>query len=385
VGSVVAIVGIVTTGAVAPAVASSLPVVNAVTTYSGGYTLDGFGGIHPFGVGTGTQPAATSGGAYWNGWDIARGVALLPNRKGGYVVDAYGGIHPFATGANAMPAALLGTPYWNGQDMARGITIASDGRGGYVVDRTGALRPFTIGAGRTAPLSGNGVFAATTVAVQGVALIDDGTDGFTVDGTGGLHRFGVGANARPPAAVGAAAWTGWDIARDVALMPAAVDPIHAALSISPASGVRPFAVVADASASTDGDATPIATYRFDFGDGTTVGPQAKPTASHTYTVAGNYTVWISAGQTLVLTQRAFQDFDTSDTSTAGCYGCDPTLCSTAVSPTVPVINITVGGIISRYYDRGQVLNTRGVDAAGCPYTATRNDESEAWTAVPGPG
>ncbi len=626
VGLIVAVMGIATVGVVAPASASTRPAVITATNHMGGYTLDGFGGVHPFAVGTGPAPAATSGApywngwdiargltllangtggytldgfggihpfivgagatppaltgvAYWNGWDIARGVALLPNLKGGYVVDGYGGIHPFATGTNSRPPAARGAPYWMGQDMARGITITADGKGGYVVDRTGALHAFAIGAKGVAPPTANGVFVATGVAVQGAGLVDDSTGGYTVDGYGHLHRFGVGSNARPPAATGAAVWPGWDIARDVALMANPPDTIHAALALSPTSGAAPLTVVADASASTDTDSSPIATYTFDFGDGTTVGPQSKATASHKYAAAGSYAVsvtvadtkgntavatapnpvvvdgapiaglqvapawnvadfaviadasssadtdatpiasyefdfgdgttvgpqskataahtyasadtytvtvtvtdtagfegtaardiavhapsssgvdvyagyydthhryvlhpkpspwmgsastvfvgtpdpstggwdtgavridnstgasvsatvtvtvgkktfdlWgsraIPSGQSLILAQTAFQNFDTSDTSTAGCYSCDPLLCITSVSPTVPVINVTIGGVLSRYYDRNQVLNTRGADGAGCPYTGTRNDESQAWTAIPGPG
>ncbi len=546
---------------------------------TGGYTLDGFGGVHPFVIGAGATPPALTGVAYWNGWDIARGVALLPNMKGGYVVDGYGGIHPFATGANAVPPAASGTPYWNGQDMARGITITADGKGGYVVDRTGRLHPFAIGGIGVAPPATHGVFVASGVAVQGVGLVDDNTGGFTVDGYGHLHPFRVGANTRPPGTAGTAVWPGWDIARDVALMANLPDTIKAGLSLSATSGAAPLTVVADASASTDTDSSPIATYAFDFGDGTTVGPQSKATASHKYTAAGSFTVtvtvtdtkgntasaasptpvvvdaapiaglqvapawnvadlavvadasssadtdatpiasykfdfddgttvgpqskatashtyavagtytvsvsvtdtggltgsatreitvhapsasgvdvyagyydthhrynlnpkpspwmgssnivfvgtpdpstggwdtgavridnstgasvsatvtvtigkktfdlWgartIPAGQSLVLAQTAFENFDTSDSSTAGCYSCDPALCVTSVSPTVPVINVTIGGTVSHYYDTNQVLNTRGVDGAGCPYTGTRNDESQAWTAIPGPG
>ena len=54
-------------------------------------------------------------------------------------------------------------------------------------------------------------------------------------------------------------------------------------------------VIADGAASTDTDLTPIASYRFDFGDGTppvvTLAPTA--TASHTYAVAGTYTVTVT--------------------------------------------------------------------------------------------
>jgi PKD repeat protein len=59
-------------------------------------------------------------------------------------------------------------------------------------------------------------------------------------------------------------------------------PPAATLTLTPTSGLSPLAVTADASASTDTDATPIASYTFDFGDGTVVGPQASPTANHTY-------------------------------------------------------------------------------------------------------
>jgi PKD repeat protein len=57
-------------------------------------------------------------------------------------------------------------------------------------------------------------------------------------------------------------------------------------------------VTADASASSDTDATPIADYRFNFGDGTpVVGPQAGATATHTYTTAGTYTVTVTVTDT----------------------------------------------------------------------------------------
>ena len=57
--------------------------------------------------------------------------------------------------------------------------------------------------------------------------------------------------------------------------------------MTPSSGGAPLAVTANASASTPGSGT-ITSYRFDFGDGTIVGPQPDPTASHTY-AAGLWT------------------------------------------------------------------------------------------------
>src|SRR5207249_4838386 len=61
----------------------------------------------------------------------------------------------------------------------------------------------------------------------------------------------------------------------------------AALSVSPGTGNEPLAVTATAVGSSDPDGT-IASYRFDFGDGTIVGPQGSPTAPHTY-AAGTWT------------------------------------------------------------------------------------------------
>jgi parallel beta-helix repeat protein len=85
----------------------------------------------------------------------------------------------------------------------------------------------------------------------------------------------------------------------------ASDAPVAALTVTPGTGNAPLAVTADASGSTDGDSTPIATYTFDFGDGSTVvGPQAGATATHTYTVAGAYTAMVTVTDTGGLTSTA---------------------------------------------------------------------------------
>jgi len=71
----------------------------------------------------------------------------------------------------------------------------------------------------------------------------------------------------------------------------------AALSVSPTSGAAPLHVSADASASTDTDSTPIATYDFDWGDGSATGPQLQATAAHTYSDPGLYTVKVTVADT----------------------------------------------------------------------------------------
>ena len=90
----------------------------------------------------------------------------------------------------------------------------------------------------------------------------------------------------------------------------------AALSVSPASGTAPVQVTADASGSTAGSA-PISSYTFDFGDGTTVGPQSGATATHTYQSAGSYTVTVTATDGNNLTSKATKTVTVSAQQTTG--------------------------------------------------------------------
>ncbi|MGZ4368486.1 MAG: IPT/TIG domain-containing protein [Gaiellaceae bacterium] len=93
---------------------------------------------------------------------------------------------------------------------------------------------------------------------------------------------------------------------------------------------------------------------------------------------------IPVGNSLILAQTSFQNFDGSDTSPAGCYGCDPMLCLTSVSSTIPVVHVTVNGQVANLPDSNRVLNTGGVDSAGCPdtgFVAVRREESVPWQAL----
>ena len=80
-------------------------------------------------------------------------------------------------------------------------------------------------------------------------------------------------------------------------------PPSASLAVTPPSGPAPLSVTADASASTAGT-NPIASYTFDFGDGTKVGPQASATASHVYTAGGSYSVIVTVTDTIGVTSTA---------------------------------------------------------------------------------
>ena len=183
--------------------------------HGGGFVVDGFGGLHAFGLGTGSIPGGALGAPYWNGWDIARGVALLPDGSGGYVLDGFGGLHPFRIGSGAMPPAATTGPYWAGYDVARGIALMPDGRSGYLVDALGALHRVAFGTGALAPVSRGEFYFSGQALVRGVALLADGTGGYTIDVQGGIHPFAVGpTNAMAPFTFGAAHWS-WPIARGV--------------------------------------------------------------------------------------------------------------------------------------------------------------------------
>jgi PKD repeat protein len=84
----------------------------------------------------------------------------------------------------------------------------------------------------------------------------------------------------------------------IAVNPPDVPPV-ARLAVTQAAS-PPLTVNADGSASTDTDATPVGSYRFDFGDGTPAVTTTAPTATaqHTYAAPGTYTV------TLIVTDAA---------------------------------------------------------------------------------
>lgn len=90
----------------------------------------------------------------------------------------------------------------------------------------------------------------------------------------------------------------------VTITPAPIAPT-AALSATPTSGTAPVTVTADASASVQGT-NAVASYSFDFGDGTVVGPQVNATASHTYTTAGTYTLQVTVTDSIGLTDTRTQ-------------------------------------------------------------------------------
>jgi hypothetical protein len=172
-----------------------------------GYVLDGWGGIHPFGAGNASPPPSPSQYAYWQGWDIARGIVLRGNTGTGYVLDGWGGLHPFAPSGVTLPATPANTAYWKGWDIARGVALAT-ANSGYIVDGWGGIHPFG-----GAPTVSNPNYWSGWDIVRGITLAAP-TSGYLLDGFGGIHPFG-GA----PAVSSPGYSSGNDIFRGIALDP----------------------------------------------------------------------------------------------------------------------------------------------------------------------
>ena len=192
-------------------------VTKTVRPYAGGYVVEGNGTVTPVGVG-GKKPSPITGGPTF-GFDAARGVAIAPEGTGGYVVDVYGGIHRFRIGASSpLPPVATGGPYWLGWDIVRGITVSSNG-GGYVLDGFGGLHPFGSGAAAPPGATHSGPYWSGFDIARGAVLASNGTSGYVVDGYGGIHRFRVGGAALPALPSGGPYWYGWNIVHGITLVP----------------------------------------------------------------------------------------------------------------------------------------------------------------------
>ncbi len=206
----------------------------------GGYVLDAYGGLHPFSAGWARPaPGATSGGPYWLGWDITRGVAALPSGKGGYVLDGWGGLHPFRVGTTTNPTRTVGGPYWTGFDIARGVALMPDGKSGFVVDGYGGLHPFATPGNPMPPKVKGGPYWYGWDIVRGVAILPDGTGGYVIDGYGGAHPFALGTNPMPPKlGAGAPYFSGHDGARGLTFL-APLAPADPHTATDPTSAAAP--------------------------------------------------------------------------------------------------------------------------------------------------
>ena len=123
----------------------------------------------PVRLGNGPAPPAAGRRTYWPGWDIARDVALLPDGTGGYVLDGWGGLHPF--GDRQPPGAAHGHRPVTGRLGHRPRRrVLPDGTGGYVLDGYGGLHPFAIGNHPLPPAASAGYWRGWDIA-RGTTLV----------------------------------------------------------------------------------------------------------------------------------------------------------------------------------------------------------------------
>ena len=112
---------------------------------TGGYVLDGYGGVHPFAIGSNAPPPAISNTAYWKNWNIARDLSLNPGSTAanvaGVTLDGWGGVHPFGS-ASATSASAV----WRNWDIARAVRLSPSSTSaqpqGWVMDGWGGMHPF---------------------------------------------------------------------------------------------------------------------------------------------------------------------------------------------------------------------------------------------------
>ena len=151
---------------------------------------------------------------YYPHWDVIRGIAINPQSHvntclSGYTMDAFGGVHPFADTTSSgcsssnIPGVPVTVPHWN-FPIARGIGLQSYGQG-YILDGYGAVHNF----GGAKPALATGYWPGWDI-TRGITVSTLGS-GYVVDGWGGVHPFGPDA---PPVPV-SGYWPHWDIVRGI--------------------------------------------------------------------------------------------------------------------------------------------------------------------------
>ncbi|MBM3673555.1 MAG: hypothetical protein FJW88_01180 [Actinobacteria bacterium] len=166
----------------------------AANPNGGYYVVDGRGSVRAYG-------GAPYFGAPRFGWDITRGIAVMPDGLGYVVLDGFGGLHKFGSARTGVVGSL-GGPYF-GWDIARDVAINPNGNGYVVLDGFG-------GAHRAGdvPAFQPGYWRGWDIA-RAVAFTPTGAGIHVLDGFGGVHVAGDAVQRH------AGYWRGWDIARDL--------------------------------------------------------------------------------------------------------------------------------------------------------------------------
>ena len=145
-----------------------------------------------------------------DGWAGVSGSTTCAGPGGstyGLTLDGFGGLHGFG-GAAVNTASAIYWPNWN---IARGMVEISGGTGGHTLDGYGGLHPWGAAPGVTTSAYWSGWDIARRLALN--PCDTSGQSGYVLDGLGGMHPFG-GA----PAVTTSAYWTA-DLAHGLAMNP----------------------------------------------------------------------------------------------------------------------------------------------------------------------
>jgi hypothetical protein len=171
----------------------------ALNPVGGYYVLSADGTVTPYG-------GAPFFGTPYFGFDIARGLSVMPDGQGYVVLDGWGGLHKFGS-ARTGAVGTARAPYWPGWDIARDVDITPDGNGLIVLDGFGGLH-----ASGSAPRFKSDYWPNWDIA-RSFAFSPTGGGAYMLDGFGGVHTTGDAVRRPTPY------WQGWDVARDLALSP----------------------------------------------------------------------------------------------------------------------------------------------------------------------
>jgi hypothetical protein len=130
-----------------------------------------------------------------------------------YTLDGYGGIHP-----DGGSPPMTGAPYWAGWKIARSAVMLADGSGGYVLDGYGGIHPF---GNAPAPIQRDVSYFGFDIARDLVLLPGSssaGASGYVLDGWGGLHPFHSGTVQQAAPASATPYWKNWDIGKRVVVL-----------------------------------------------------------------------------------------------------------------------------------------------------------------------
>jgi parallel beta-helix repeat protein len=155
---------------------------------------------------------------------------------------------------------------------------------------------------------------------------------------------------------------------------------HAALFLNPPSVAIPPStnLTADARGSNDADTAGIATYTFDFGDGTIVGPQPGATATHTYGATGTFHVTVTVTDSAGLSDSATTDAIVTTRASQTYYvgqgaGCSDTGPGTSTAPFCTIGSATAKAVAGDTIRVGagtyrEQLTARASGQPGAPIT-----------------